>query len=375
MILRKENELNGGNQPKYQKLIDILRKTIIDGRIAPGKKLCTEAELKKRYKLSTATVTHALRELEIEGLIKRCRGGGTFVSTNRISLRPSVNRNRTVFVSGVLYRMQSFTSNVNWFITHEIYKGITNSFDGPCRIISPEEVEPLVRKLPQEDRNFILINPRPGLAGFLRENNVNYVTIRQSERQSVPEINTVGLDYMKGIYDGMSYLINTLGHRDIAFITAGDEKSQHLHSGRIAGYEISLHAFKIHYRDELVYKVTAPATEYDGDNAMKAIIERGVKFSAVFADTDVKAFGAIRELKKIGIRVPEDVSILGFDDVPGADETEPPLTTIRIPRYEMGRQAVEMLNQRIESGGADMPGVILESSLIIRESCKHIKNP
>jgi len=97
--------------------------------------------------------------------------------------------------------------------------------------------------------------------------------------------------------------------------------------------------------------------------------ERGQSFTAVFADTDIKAVGVIRALHDMGLRVPADVSVLGYDDNPMADVIQPALTTIHTPMYEMGKAAVKMLLDRIDRNNRDRPGMTLSSNLMIRDSC------
>jgi DNA-binding LacI/PurR family transcriptional regulator len=101
---------------------------------------------------------------------------------------------------------------------------------------------------------------------------------------------------------------------------------------------------------------------------MKRLLALREPPTAVFADTDVKAIGAIKAAHDAGLEVPADISIAGFDDLPGIEFSTPPLTTVKIPYYDMGRQAVEMLFSRISSG-KDVVGVTLKSSLLVRQSC------
>ncbi len=105
-------------------------------------------------------------------------------------------------------------------------------------------------------------------------------------------------------------------------------------------------------------------------NAVRELVAPGpVAFTAVFASTDVKALGAIEALEQVGLLVPGDVGRGGFDDAPGTERVCPPLTTVRVPRYELGAAAAAMLKRRMLSPGADCPGIRLQSRLISRGSC------
>jgi LacI family transcriptional regulator len=100
---------------------------------------------------------------------------------------------------------------------------------------------------------------------------------------------------------------------------------------------------------------------------MVELLERGVAFSAVFAASDVVALGAIGALREAGLRVPSDVSIVGFDDIPLAAYFDPSLTTVRLPAFELGQAAGRALLERIK----DHPiasRTLLPTELIVRTS-------
>ena len=104
-----------------------------------------------------------------------------------------------------------------------------------------------------------------------------------------------------------------------------------------------------------------------GVQAMHEIILSGAVFDAVFAASDLMALGAIHLLRQAGMRVPEDVAVIGFDDIDAARAADPPLTTVRQPIHEIG---VTLARQIIKFAAGEPPGdpVILPTELIIRES-------
>jgi DNA-binding LacI/PurR family transcriptional regulator len=91
--------------------------------------------------------------------------------------------------------------------------------------------------------------------------------------------------------------------------------------------------------------------------------------TAVFAASDQLAIGALSAIKERGLRVPKDVSLVGFDDIDVAAYCDPPLTTVRVPAQEMGELAVKVLLEAIEDGRAEVKQYLLDTDLIIRESC------
>lgn len=90
--------------------------------------------------------------------------------------------------------------------------------------------------------------------------------------------------------------------------------------------------------------------------------------TAILCSNDLTAMGAIRSLKQAGLRVPEDVSVVGADDIPFAALTQPQLTTVKMPRLRLGRLAMEMLDEMMGVADAEGRDAVLETELIIRES-------
>ena len=134
---------------------------------------------------------------------------------------------------------------------------------------------------------------------------------------------------------------------------------------RLRGYSDALENAGIPLDDSLV--VNGNYDEAQGYAAMNRLIERGV--DAVFCASDVMALGALRALLDAGLRVPDDVALVSFDDMPFAATTHPPLTTVRQPISELGRQAVELLINLIEGTPPPAKQVILTAHLIVRGTC------
>jgi LacI family transcriptional regulator len=116
----------------------------------------------------------------------------------------------------------------------------------------------------------------------------------------------------------------------------------------------------------------SPSLGYD---PVKALLSRTRNFTALFAFNDIAAIGAIRALHEAGILVPEDVSVVGFDDVGSAPFRIPSLTTIRQPLQKMGKVAAESLLKRINNPDAQYPGrVIMQPELVVRESTARVSS-
>jgi len=117
----------------------------------------------------------------------------------------------------------------------------------------------------------------------------------------------------------------------------------------------------------------APQTEIGaspepGYEATKELLAESRCFTALFAYNDLCAIGAIRALDEARLRVPEDVSVVGFDDIPGASYSRPSLTTVRQPMQEMGQLAARTLLDQIEKRTSYVPEIAVEPKLIVRQS-------
>ncbi len=181
--------------------------------------------------------------------------------------------------------------------------------------------------------------------------------------------NSISWEMISGVYETMGYLIRELGHCQIAFL-GGDREEYH--ADRFAGYRLGLEVHGIPYSEELTVRGLHGSIE-DGRKAMEKLLALAKIPTAVFVDTDLKALGAIEAINAAGLKVPDDISVAGFDDMPGADSFSPPLTTVRIPYYDIGKTAIKMLMDRLKTG-ADVRTKILRSELVARKSCTENKN-
>jgi LacI family transcriptional regulator len=166
-----------------------------------------------------------------------------------------------------------------------------------------------------------------------------------------------------------------LGHRQIAII-----KGQSFSSDTSARWEAIRHTakcLKLTLDRRLVVQLeTDDFTSEPGYVAAQALLRSGVPFTAIFAFNDVSAIGAIRALREAGLRVPKDISVVGFDDIPSAAFQNPALTTIRQPLKTMGMLAVEHLLQFIKTKSLPLTAdeITVEPELVLRSSTAEVRN-
>lgn len=178
------------------------------------------------------------------------------------------------------------------------------------------------------------------------------------------------IDDVYGAQLAVSHLVS-LGHRKIAHI-AGPLYIQTALS-RLEGYRLSLNESNIPFKME--YVVESSYSKEAGYRNMKLLLEKEEPPTAVFAANDLNALGAIQAIQESGYKAPADISVIGYDNIPMTDIVSPPLTTINIPLYEMGRMATEILIRALQNkDNKEMEQVILKPCLLVRESTGPVEN-
>lgn len=188
-----------------------------------------------------------------------------------------------------------------------------------------------------------------------------------SGRNRVNGVSNIILDHSRAAELALKHLWH-LGHRKIAFIK-GQEFSSDTEV-RWTNIEKKAREIGMTISPFLVAQLQGDSpTPLPGYEATKRLLASRKKFTALFAFNDVSAMGAIRALREAGLRVPQDVSVVGFDDIESAAYQNPPLTTVRQPLRKMGRIAAELLLRRISQSPADGKGeTMVEPELIIRDT-------
>lgn len=175
-------------------------------------------------------------------------------------------------------------------------------------------------------------------------------------------INYIDVDNINAALSATNHLLS-LGYKRIATITG--VKGSSVTIDRLEGYKKALLNFGREIDETLIRD--GDFTEESGYRAMKEILQ--AKPDALFAGSDMMAVGAIRAAQEAGLRIPGDLGVVGFDDIPTNSFTKIQLTTIRQPIMRLGIKAVELLIDLIENGTAPARRLILDTELVIRESC------
>jgi len=184
-----------------------------------------------------------------------------------------------------------------------------------------------------------------------------------------PDLSYVGFDNFKATYTVTEYLIG-LRHSRIGLIVGPYSKVERVKK-RLEGFKAALGAHGIPYDSSLV--IEKEPTLIDGKEAMSRLLSHPNRPTAVLAASDTLAIGALAAARDMGIRVPEEISLAGFDDIDIAAYCNPPLTTIRVPAYEIGQIAFKLLLDMINTQSRQVQKYCLDTSLIIRKSCRELE--
>jgi LacI family transcriptional regulator, repressor for deo operon, udp, cdd, tsx, nupC, and nupG len=176
-------------------------------------------------------------------------------------------------------------------------------------------------------------------------------------------ISSVYVDNVAAASTAVDYLV-ALGHRDIAFL-AGPSSSP-ICADREEGYHLALQRAGIKANTALT--VVGEFSIEAGERAVESILAQGHAFSAVFCSSDEMAIGAMRALTSHGLRIPEDVSVIGFDDIRFSRYTTPPLTTVAQPKNALGREAMAMMIELLTDPEVPARKRVLAAELVVRGS-------
>lgn len=181
-------------------------------------------------------------------------------------------------------------------------------------------------------------------------------------RHEDPRVSFVEVDNVIGAYTAVTHLVR-LGRRRIALITG--PSASLAAEDRKRGYLNALQERRVRVDESLIFH--GDFTETSSYEAMQRLLPH--KPDAVFVASDTMALGALRALREAGVRVPDEVAMVGFDDMPQAATADPPLTTVRQPIQRAGVLAVEMLIDILQNGAEPARRIILPTELVIRASC------
>ncbi|ABV34136.1 LacI family DNA-binding transcriptional regulator [Pseudothermotoga lettingae] len=332
------------------------------------KKYVTMKDIAKRAGVSVNTVSKALRGKDDiskqtrQKILKIAREIGYIKNTTAFALR----RNQTKTVGVVI------EDSSNPFFA-EVLKGIeaaTRKFGYQLLLMNtetdPKTQSQAITTLLERRVEGLLISPfGQNTEDFekLLKMNFPFVLIgRHMYRSGIDEIYN---DEIKGGYLATKHLIFR-NRKRILFINTSMDNSASIM--RYEGYKKALSQANIELSED--YLITAPYNKNmeAGYMGVKEAIKRGIDFDSIFCYNDMFAFGAIKALDELGKKVPEDIAVVGYDDICFASYFRPPLTTVQIKKYEMGFEAFKILLERITGKRKSYKQLILDVELVVRQT-------
>jgi DNA-binding LacI/PurR family transcriptional regulator len=252
---------------------------------------------------------------------------------------------------------------------HELIAGLQQVADanGYSVILADSQADPdrevrVVRTFNERRVDAIVVmSSRVGARymSLLLERKVPIVLINNQRREEF--VHSVTIDNVKAAYDAVRHLTQ-LGHRRIAYV--GNQLGVYSDPERFSGYRQALAEADIPFQPELV--VHGDYTPRGGEESMRKLMALRHRPTAVFCYNDMLALGAMRGIRRHA-QVPDDISVVGFDDLFFAEFLEPPLTTIRQPKMEMGKLAMEFV-LKLVAGQETEKAIHIEGQLIVRGS-------
>jgi len=221
------------------------------------------------------------------------------------------------------------------------------------------------------DGSIVLGRMNEDFFNFLKSNikNLVYVGLNRVGR----DLDEVICDAYEATGCAVEYLIS-LGHTKIGYIgeIPSPGKNSVINEHRFKAFKDTLTKNGIPLDDKYIKGITLSSKE--GHNAMIEIIESGNLPSAIFCGNDITAIGVMRAIHKNGLRIPKDISIIGIDNIEISEYFRPALTTVHVPKEELGRFAVKLLIDKINDGHKVNALIKLPFKLVVRESCNIYKN-
>lgn len=338
-----------------------LERAIRSGELSPGKALPSQNELAKIYQVSTTTTRRALSELEKSGLIRRIQGKGSFVE--------DLGQGSDAFSHiGFVHHLNDETNSESLF--NPYYVG---AIEGVEQGAEKHGLEVLYQVVSDEydrieiwnDTAWILLDVSREIVARLKRSNKPVVSIHSY----YPDLGIpfVISDDVAGGYEVTCHLLS-LGHSRIGILLPESlmNLSQEF-SNRYQGYISALNQHKVEPEPELISEGVGTSV-YDGYVAALKMLDCPEPPTAIFALTDMQALGVLRAARELGMRVPEELSVAGYDDQIYARLTRPALTTVRQNFVAIGERAVDILVSEIRVKKRQNLMASLKPELVVRKS-------
>ncbi|MDD5423960.1 MAG: GntR family transcriptional regulator [Candidatus Omnitrophica bacterium] len=361
----------------YQQFADILRKQVQGGQYKPGEPIPSERILSKEHGINRITLRRGIAQLIREGFLYSVPGTGTFVSDEEglqkaHTLSSGKRLSRRKNIACILRRLNPTSQSP---ILSPYYVGIFSTMQKEALkmgcvlsfnfVTSIKDERDIARWAMENNVDGIIVIGGLDKTTVMSLYDKKFPLVLVDNEMSKPAIDSVIPDNRLGGYLAVKHLTD-LGHKRIAMIRAPLQE-QPASIGRLEGYKEALQEAGIKYDDSLVIEGYYQVEE--GYKAMEKILKKSPLPTAVFAINDEAAMGAMKAVReKASLVIPKDISIVGFDNIEWAALSTPPLTTVNVPKEEMGSIALKKLVDRIEGRIGIATKEVVPVDLIVRQS-------
>lgn len=368
-------------QPLYRRIQQEMRERIARGDWAAGQSLPSRVQLCEEFGTTRVTLDKAVHELVREGVLRSAKGSGTFIAAG--PGRPALGHTaaRTLRLGVTLGRAAPKKMlekpGADNFYFGPLFEGIRDAVAGrPVEMVYAHYDQSDYASFYRENSldGVLLITPLldelPTLHA-LADAQIPFVAVGMSSHSPADAaLPSVDADNRQGACDAVRHLLK-LGHRRIAMVNLAT--SQANHHDRLEGYRRALTAagapvnlgdlllYPIHEAERLDERIQAWLSQSTASGGLP---------TAIFAADYLMAISTVRVLRRNGLRVPEDISVVGFDDPFSAEHLTPALTTIRQPVYQVGLRSAQRLLDSLRNGEQPRGAEVLPTQLIIRDSAQ-----
>ncbi len=357
------------SKPLYVQLAEVFRRRIEGGELKPQDRLLPELEIANEFAVSRGTVRQALDQLVRDGLLERTQGKGTYVRNAR------TERATEVIGFVVPYLRDTLVNEILRGAERVFHESDYSMILGHSDSDLQTEVEQISRLLAGSAEGMILF-PVAEADEQRRLSEVipaDFPTVLIDRRVPGLATDRVLVDNFGGARAAVEHLLE-LGHDRIACVTTPDRPSSI--TDRIDGYEhamqeanlFPLAAVSLRGSGSPGSTGSVPAYTDEELAPVEMLMNSSAAPSALFCVNDFVAIGVMSFLQRRGMRVPEDVALVGFDDIAVASLPSVSLTTVAQPKYEIGKQAAQRLLQLLQGQTVVDREIVLPTELIVRRS-------
>jgi DNA-binding LacI/PurR family transcriptional regulator len=326
--------------------------------------------------VSHSTVSRALAHNELVNPVTRAR-----IQALAVEMGYSPNAQARGLVSGHTMTVGVVVTTIDDPFVAEVMQGIesTAHLSGYTVILASSNSEPerelRAVEMLQSKRVDAVIVTSSGVGARYREHLERFgvpVVLINNHVDEHRYTFSVGVDNLRGAISATQHLIGQ-GHHRIGYVAAPADANSN--AERFAGYCQALRAAGLPVDPDLI--VTGTGKAPGGERALTTLLHAGARPNALFCYNDMTAIGVLRAARAAGLAVPEELSVVGFDDIPFASYCEPPLTTIAQPKLEMGQQAMQMaftLMTKDKSEEERVCNITVQGRLIIRQSTQKVEH-